>query len=218
MDFLNNLSKKDQFVILISAIVTGASIVLSKFGVFGGLGSATVLLIVPLLAYVIGRSYQYGFAVYLTLQIAIVAISGYGSYNTLSYEKAHPIDPLPTFETQPVVIEKSNYVKLWDVSNKLNESCPLKIDTLTILDSTSVDSIPLTFQYHFTILSNRSKLNIGFLNQYFKKQGQKVLSSGKMSSMTIFHPIFKYHYKDQQHLDITTIVITPKEYEGITTK
>lgn len=98
-------------------------------------------------------------------------------------------------------------------ASKLNESCPMMVDSETRLDN-AVASPNKTFQYYYTLVNVE-------INQVNPAEGRKVLepqitniikTNPDMKAMRDLGVTFKYNYRDKNGIFIFDIVIGPDKY------
>ncbi len=98
-------------------------------------------------------------------------------------------------------------------ASKLNESCPMMVDSETRLDN-AVASPNKTFQYYYTLVNTE-------ISQVNPSEGKKILepqitnmvkTNPDMKPMRDLGVTFKYNYRDKNGIFIFDIVIGPDKY------
>lgn len=102
---------------------------------------------------------------------------------------------------------------LMKVASKLNESCPMMVDSETRFDNAAA-SPNKTFQYYYTLVNVE-------INEVNPAEGKKILepqitnivkTNPDMKAMRDIGVTFKYNYRDKNGIFIFDIVIGPDKY------
>jgi hypothetical protein len=98
-------------------------------------------------------------------------------------------------------------------ASKLNESCPMMVDSETRLDN-AVASPNKTFQYYYTLVNIE-------ISQVNPAEGKKILepqitnlvkTNPEMKAMRDIGVTFKYNYRDKNGIFIFDIIVGPNKY------
>jgi D-alanyl-lipoteichoic acid acyltransferase DltB (MBOAT superfamily) len=112
--------------------------------------------------------------------IIVVAIVGYNIYGYFDAKK----------DSKITVLVKE--------SEKINKSCPLKIDQYTTLDSTDIIHEPLSLNYYYTVDVDKDTVkNLESIKNYIKKNNQGKLDNEKNNQwLRNENILMKHNYRD----------------------
>jgi len=107
------------------------------------------------------------------------------------------------------------YSKLQEVSQQMNEKCPVKMDEDMRMDSTSVKRNPLGVSYYYTVVAvNKDSLavNLKDFEKKLKEPSQKYLdTSPETADFRKYDVSMSYYYYDKKGVPLFNFIIKPKK-------
>lgn len=180
-----------------------------NYDIFGGLGAAAALIVIPLILYYGMRKMNYRFIVYVAAQIIILGLwwSGYSSQKEFAKD-------VPQTKLSP---EGERTFAVLDFVAGMNKRCPVKIDSLTRLDSADYELMGKQLNSYYTLLVDKQQIEsrIDWLKEYQSKEMLTALKrNSNLDTLKNMGVTFGYTYRDVNGKYLLSIRIKPEEYQN----